>query len=58
MDKREASGYTLETEEENSSYLCVTITDSSTWDKHIQNISNKGNRTIGFIQRNRPSVSG
>ena len=44
-------GHILETEEA-SSYLGVTITDNLTWDKHIQNISNKGNRTLGFIRRN------
>ena len=44
-------GHILETEEA-SSYLVVTITDNLTWDKHIQNITNKGNRTLGFIRRN------
>ena len=44
-------GHILETEEA-SSFLGVTITDNLTWDKHIQNITNKGNRTLGFIRRN------
>ena len=44
-------GHILETEEA-SSYLGVTITDNLTWDKHIQKISNKGNRNLGFIRRN------
>ena len=32
--------------------LKVTIADNLTWDKHIQDILNKGDRTIGFIRRN------
>ena len=44
-------GHKLETEEA-SSYLGVLITDILTWDKHIKNITNKGNITLGFIRRN------
>ena len=44
-------GYILDTEKA-SSYLGVTITDNLTWDKHIQNTTNKGNRTLGFMRRN------
>ena len=44
-------GHILQTEKA-SSYLGVTITDNLTWDKHIQNTTNKGNRTLGFIRRN------
>ena len=43
--------YILETEEA-SSYLGVTFTANLTWDKHIQAITNKGNRTLDFIRRN------
>ena len=44
-------GHILETKEA-SIYLGVTITDNLTWDKHIQNITNKGNITLNFIRRN------
>ena len=44
-------GHILETEEA-SSYLGVTITNNLMLYKHIQNITNKGNRTLGFIRRN------
>ena len=44
-------GHILETEDA-SSYLGVTITNNLTLDKHVQNIANKGNRTLGFIRRN------
>ena len=44
-------GHILETEEARRN-LGVTITDNSTWDKHIQNITNEGNRILGFIRRN------
>ena len=50
-------GHILETEE-GSSYLWVTITDNLMWDKHIQNITNKGNRTLGLIQRNLRECTG
>ena len=32
--------------------LKVNINDNLMWDKQTQNITNKGNRTIGFIRRN------
>ncbi|KAJ8028441.1 hypothetical protein HOLleu_30668 [Holothuria leucospilota] len=33
-------------------YLGVFITSDLSWDKHVQFICNKGNRTLGVLQRN------
>ena len=44
-------GHTLEVVEA-SKYLGVTITNDLSWDRHIDNVAAKGNRTIGFIRRN------
>ena len=44
-------GYKLYSEEA-SSYLGVTITDNLPWNKHTNNITNKGNTSLGFIRRN------
>jgi len=33
-------------------YLGVTISHNLTWSKHIKQITNKANRTKGFLQRN------
>jgi hypothetical protein len=44
-------GQTLEVVE-SSKYLGVTITETLTWEQHIQNVVNKGNRTVGFLRRN------
>jgi hypothetical protein len=37
---------------EASKYLGVTITNDLSWDRHIDNVAAKGNRTLGFIRRN------
>jgi hypothetical protein len=33
-------------------YLGVTITDKVNWSQHINSITNKANRTLGFLRRN------
>jgi hypothetical protein len=33
-------------------YLGVTITDKVNWSQHIDSITNKANRTLGFLRRN------
>ena len=33
-------------------YLGVTITQDLDWDIHVHNISNKANKTLGFLRRN------
>ena len=37
---------------EASKYLGVTINNNLSWDRHIDNIIGKGNKTLGFIRRN------
>jgi hypothetical protein len=37
---------------EASKYLGVTININLSWDRHIDNIVGKGNKTLGFIRRN------
>ncbi len=44
-------GHTLQTEKD-SKYLGVTISSNLKWDNHIGNITNKANRTLGFLRRN------
>jgi hypothetical protein len=44
-------GHTLEVME-TSKHLGVTITNDLSWDRHIDNVAAKGNRTLGFIRRN------
>ena len=44
-------GQTLETTSSNK-YLGVSVADDLSWGKHITNIANKGNRTLGFLRRN------
>ena len=43
--------HTLEVVEA-SKHLGVTITNDLSWDRHIDNVAAKGNRTLGFIRRN------
>jgi hypothetical protein len=44
-------GHTLDNVEA-SKYLGVTININLLWDRHIYNIVDKGNKTLGFIRRN------
>ena len=44
-------GQTLETVEE-SKYLGVTISNNLTWIRHTENVTGKGNKTLGFLRRN------
>jgi hypothetical protein len=37
---------------EASKHLGVTITNDLSWDRHIDNVAAKGNRTLVFIRRN------
>jgi hypothetical protein len=44
-------GHTLEIVDPNK-YLGVILTSNLSWDKHVDNVAAKGNRTLGFIRRN------
>ena len=33
-------------------YLCVEISDKLRWDQHINKVTSKANRTLGFVRRN------
>ena len=44
-------GQTLESVD-SANYLSVTISQDLNWKKHINNITGKANRTLGFIKRN------
>lgn len=44
-------GHTLDIVD-SSKYLGVTMNNNLTWDRHIDNIIGKGNKTLGFIRRN------
>ena len=37
---------------DSSKYLGVNITNTLSWDKHIDTVTAKGKRTLGFIRRN------
>ena len=37
---------------ETAKYLGVSLTSDLRWNSHITNITNKGNRTLGFLRRN------
>ena len=39
-------------ETDNANYLGVNVNNKLSWNKHIDNICSKGNRTINFIHRN------
>jgi hypothetical protein len=49
-------GYTLHgqtlQEETQAKYLGVTLTSDLKWSTHIANITNKANKTLGFVRRN------
>ena len=42
----------LEVVEESSKYLGVTISKDLIWNAHINTITNKANKTLGFMKRN------
>ena len=44
-------GQNLKTVEE-TKYLGVTISQDLSWDSHISHITNRGNKTLGFLRRN------
>ena len=44
-------GHTLELVT-SAKYLGVTITNKLQWDQHINNITAKANKTLGFLRRN------
>ena len=44
-------GQTLAVEEA-SKYLGVTLTSNLSWNKHVENVAAKGNRTLGFVKCN------
>jgi len=37
---------------DHSKYLGVSVSNNLSWDKHIQSVAAKGNRTLGFVKRN------
>ena len=47
--------HTLQTVD-NSKYLDVTISNDLEWDPHINNITSKANKTLGFLRRNMKTV--
>ena len=51
LNKYTLNGHTLEVTKE-AKYLGVTLTSDLKWNKHIDNITSKANKTLGFIKRN------
>ena len=47
----ELHGHTLDPVS-STKYLGITIQQDMDWDNHINNVANKANRTLGFLQRN------
>ena len=47
--KTEANDHLLVT---SAKYLGLTITNKLQWDQHINNITAKANKTLGFLRRN------
>jgi hypothetical protein len=45
-------GHTLESVT-TAKYLGITISNDMNWDTHINNITSKANKIIGFLRRNR-----
>ena len=37
---------------DSTKYLCVTLQSNLKWNKHINNITSKGNQTLDFLRRN------
>ena len=37
---------------DSAKYLGVSISNNLSWNKHIQSVTAKGNRTLGFVKRN------
>ena len=37
---------------DSAKYLGVTVTSDFSWNKHVDNVVNKANGTLGFLQRN------
>ena len=51
QNKYTLNGHTLAITD-NAKYLGLTITSNLSWNQHIGNITNKANKTLGFIRRN------
>jgi hypothetical protein len=51
INKYTLNSHILETTK-NAKYLGVTLTSDLSWNQHIDNITKKANRTLGFVRRN------
>ena len=51
INKYVLNGHTLESTSD-AKYLGVTLTSDLKWNTHINNITSKANRTLGFLRRN------